>query len=60
MKKLVLALMVSLSGIFVYAQDETIIEMQGKNGPYVTNSFWDSCDKVCSPQSHFKETILEV
>ena len=42
MKKLVLALMVSLSGIFVYAQDETIIEMQGKNGPYVTNSFWDN------------------
>lgn len=25
-----------------YAQDETVIEVQGQKGPYVTNGFWDN------------------
>lgn len=42
MKKVFLVLMVSLLGISVYAQDETIIEVQNRKGPYVTNGFWDN------------------
>lgn len=41
MKKVFLVLLVSLMGIGAYAQDETIIEVQGQKGPYVTNGFWD-------------------
>ena len=42
MKKVFLVLMVSLFGVCVYAQDETVIEVQGQKGPYVTNGFWDN------------------
>ena len=35
-------MMVSLFGAFAYAQDETVIEVQGQKGPYVTNGFWDN------------------
>ena len=42
MKKVFLVLLVSLLGIGAYAQDETIIEVQGQKGPYVTNGFWDN------------------
>ena len=42
MKKVFLVLMVSLFGIAAFAQDETVIELQGKRGPYVTNGFWDN------------------
>lgn len=42
MKKVFLVLLVSLMGIGAYAQDETIIEVQGQKGPYVTNGFWDN------------------
>ena len=35
-------MLVSLLGIGAYAQDETIIEVQGQKGPYVTNGFWDN------------------
>jgi hypothetical protein len=33
---------VSLLGITSFAQDETVIEIQDKNGPYVTGAFWDN------------------
>jgi outer membrane protein OmpA-like peptidoglycan-associated protein len=42
MKKVFLVMMVSLFGAFAYAQDETVIEVQGQKGPYVTNGFWDN------------------
>ena len=42
MKKVFLVLMVSLFGVCVSAQDETVIEVQGQKGPYVTNGFWDN------------------
>lgn len=42
MKKVFLVLMVSLLGVCAYAQDETVIEVQGQKGPYVTNGFWDN------------------
>ncbi len=42
MKKVFLVLMVSLFGFTAVAQDETVIEVQGKRGPYVTNGFWDN------------------
>lgn len=42
MKKVFLVLMVSLFGIAAFAQDETVIELQGKRGPYVTNEIWDN------------------
>ncbi len=42
MKKVFLVLMVSLFGVCAYAQDETVIEVQGQKGPYVTNGFWDN------------------
>ena len=35
-------MMVSLFGALAYAQDETVIEVQGQKGPYVTNGFWDN------------------
>ena len=35
-------MMVSLFGVCAYAQDETVIEVQGQKGPYVTNGFWDN------------------
>ncbi len=42
MKKVFLVLMVSLLGFAAKAQDETVIEVQGQKGPYVTNGFWDN------------------
>ncbi len=42
MKKVFLVLAVSLFGLTAFAQDETVIEIQKKNGPYVTNGFWDN------------------
>ncbi len=42
MKKLFLLVAVSLLGITSFAQDETVIEIQDKNGPYVTGAFWDN------------------
>ena len=42
MKKVFLVLLVSMMGICAYAQDETVIEVQGQKGPYVTNGFWDN------------------
>lgn len=42
MKKVFLFLIVSFLGISVYAQDETVIEVQHQKGPYVTNGFWDN------------------
>ncbi len=42
MKKLFLLSILLLSGIFVYAQEETVIEVQSKRGPYVTNRFFDN------------------
>ena len=35
-------MVVSLFAISSYAQDETVIEIQGQKGPYVTNGFWDN------------------
>ena len=34
--------MVSLMGFAAMAQDETVIDVQGQKGPYVTNGFWDN------------------
>ena len=42
MKKLFLLVAVSLIGITSFAQDETVIEIQDKNGPYITGGFWDN------------------
>ncbi len=42
MKKLFLLSILLLSGIFVYAQEETVVEVQSKRGPYVTNRFFDN------------------
>lgn len=42
MKKLFLLVAVSLLGITSFAQNETVIEIQDKNGPYVTGGFWDN------------------
>jgi outer membrane protein OmpA-like peptidoglycan-associated protein len=42
MKKVFLVLMVSLFGFSSFAQDETVIEIQGEKGPYVTNGFWSN------------------
>lgn len=35
-------MVVSLFAMSSYAQDETVIEIQGEKGPYVTNGFWDN------------------
>lgn len=42
MKKVFLVLLVSFIGVCAFAQDETVIEVQGQKGPYVTNGFWDN------------------
>ena len=42
MKKVFLVMMVSLFSFSAFAQDETVIEVQGQRGPYVTNGFWDN------------------
>ncbi|MBQ5803382.1 MAG: hypothetical protein IIW25_04035, partial [Bacteroidales bacterium] len=42
MKKLFLLSILLLSGIFTYAQEETVVEVQSKRGPYVTNRFFDN------------------
>lgn len=42
MKKVFFVLLVSFIGISAFAQDETVIEVQGQKGPYVTNGFWDN------------------
>lgn len=42
MKKLMLLSLVLLSGIITYAQEETVIEIQSRKGPYVTNRFFDN------------------
>ena len=35
-------MMVSLMCIPMFAQDETVIEVQNVKGPYITNGFWDN------------------
>lgn len=35
-------MMVSLMCIPMFAQDETVIEVQNAKGPYITNGFWDN------------------
>ena len=42
MKKSVLLSFVLLASIFTYAQEETVIEIQSRKGPYVTNRFFDN------------------
>lgn len=42
MKKVFLAVTASLLCFYASAQNETIIEIQNNNGPYVTNGFWDN------------------
>ncbi|MBE6229260.1 MAG: OmpA family protein [Bacteroidales bacterium] len=42
MKKVFLLSVVMLCAIFTYAQSETIIDVQSKRGPYVTNRFFDN------------------
>lgn len=42
MKKVFLLSVVMLCAIFTYAQSETIIDIQSKRGPYVTNRFFDN------------------
>jgi outer membrane protein OmpA-like peptidoglycan-associated protein len=42
MKKLMLLSLVLLASTFTYAQEETVIEMQYRKGPYVTNRFFDN------------------
>ncbi|MBR7157415.1 MAG: OmpA family protein [Bacteroidales bacterium] len=42
MKKVFLLSIVMLCSIFTYAQSETIIDVQSKRGPYVTNRFFDN------------------
>ena len=42
MKKVFLVLLVSFIGVCAFAQDETVIEVQGQKGRYVTNGFWDN------------------
>lgn len=42
MKKIFFLSIIMLSGIFAYAQNETIIDVQSKGGPYITNRFFDN------------------
>ena len=42
MKKVFLLSVVMLCALFSYAQSETIIDVQSKRGPYVTNRFFDN------------------
>lgn len=42
MKKVFMIMMVSIMCLPVFAQDETVIEVQNVKGPYVTNGFWDN------------------
>lgn len=42
MKKFILSTAMLLSGLFAYAQQETIVELQAKRGPYLTNRFFDN------------------
>ncbi len=42
MKRLLVLALVLMSSIFVYAQEETVVEVQSKRGPYVTNRFFDN------------------
>ncbi len=42
MKKILLLSIIMLSGIFLYAQDETVIDIQSQRGPYITNGFFDN------------------
>lgn len=42
MKKIFMIMMVSIMCLPVFAQDETVIEIQNQKGPYVTNGFWDN------------------
>ncbi len=42
MKKVFLLSIVMLCGLFTYAQTETIIDVQSRRGPYVTNRFFDN------------------
>jgi outer membrane protein OmpA-like peptidoglycan-associated protein len=42
MKKVFLLSIVMLCGLFAYAQTETIIDVQSRRGPYVTNRFFDN------------------
>ncbi len=42
MKKVFLLSLVMLSGIFAYAQSETIVNVESKRGPYITNRFFDN------------------
>ena len=42
MKKVFLLSIVMLCSIFTYAQSETIIDVQSKRGPYLTNRFFDN------------------
>lgn len=42
MKKVFLVFTIALFSVSAFAQDETVIEVQGQKGPYVTNGFWDN------------------
>ena len=42
MKKVFMILMVSLMCVPMFAQDETVMEVQSVKGPYITNGFWDN------------------
>ena len=42
MKKVFMIMMVSIMCSQVFAQDETVIEIENVKGPYVTNGFWDN------------------
>ena len=42
MKKVLLVMVVSLFAFSAFSQDETVIEIQGQKGPYVTNGFGDN------------------
>ena len=42
MKKVFLLALVLMSSLFVYAQEQTVVEVQSKRGPYLTNRFFDN------------------